>query len=64
MGTIKVELPAIYELLDRWVAVEPSYDNNLGCEIEYEITYEGYVNVLETRYTYKGEYCSVMQQGL
>ncbi len=61
MGTTKVELPAIYELLDRWVAVEPSYDNELGCEIEYEITDEGYVNILETRYTFKGEYCSVMQ---
>jgi len=59
MSLTSVELPAIYELLDRWVAVEPSYDNELGCEIEYEITDEGYVNVLETRYTFKGEYCSV-----
>lgn len=61
MGTTSVELPAIYELLDRWVAVEPSYDNNLGCEIEYVVTEEGYVNVLETRYTYKGEYANVVQ---
>jgi len=61
MSLTSVELPAIYELLDRWVAVEPSYDNELGCEIECEITDEGYVNILETRYTYKKEYCSVMQ---
>ena len=61
MGTTKVELPAIYELLDRWVAVEPSYDNHLGCEIEYVITDEGYVDILETRYTFKGEYANVVQ---
>ena len=61
MSLTSVELPAIYELLDRWVAVEPSYDNELGCEIECEITDEGYVNVLETRYTFKGEYANVVQ---
>ena len=61
MSLTSVELPAIYELLDRWVAVEPSYDSELGCEVEYEITDEGYVNILETRYTYKGEYANVVQ---